>query len=68
MDIVGIAKELAVACLSHQDVAKYLGPGSTSEEAAKKAGERLGAFYNAILKALEQEASSSTKEQKSWKY
>ena len=59
--MVEIAKELAVACLSHHDVAMYFKAGSFDKDKAKEAGERLGEFYNAILKALEQKASASTK-------
>ena len=52
-----IAKELAVACLSHANLAAYFGPGSTKEPDATDAGKRVGAFYNAIFKALQEESA-----------
>ena len=61
MTIEEIAKELAVACLSHRDVAASFGGGGAGKGGAAEAGEKVGAFYNAIWKALRQEPSASTK-------
>ncbi len=60
MDIREIAKELAVACLSHENVVAYLRPRGTEKNHAAEAGERVGEFYNAIWRALRQESSTLT--------
>jgi len=61
MEFKEIAKELAVACLGHPDVAVYFRCESADVRSAKVAGERLGEFYNAILKALLKDISASSK-------
>lgn len=61
MDNREIAKELAVACLGHEHVAAMFRPGSAQKADAAAAGEKVGEFYNAILKALLKEASASSK-------
>ena len=61
MDNKEIAKELAVACLSHDKFALLFEPQSTKKPDAAEAGERVGEFYNTILKALEEEQVKSAK-------
>ena len=60
MDIREIAKELAVACLSHRDVAVLVSPRSTDAAQAKDAGQRLGEFYNSIYETLLKQALASS--------
>jgi hypothetical protein len=54
-----IAKELAVACLGHDKFVAHFDPEGNKKPDARDAGERVGEFYNAILKALEEKASSA---------
>ena len=61
MDNREIAMELAVACLGHDKFALHFEPPSTKKTDATEAGEKVGEFYNAIWKALQQEASASAK-------
>jgi len=61
MDNREIAKELAVACLNHDDFATYFRPEGTEEAHAVAAGKSVGEFYNAIWKALQHESLASTK-------
>jgi hypothetical protein len=58
MDTRDIAKELAVACLSHAHFAATFRPVPTVEY--KDAGERVGEFYNGIRKALQRELPDSS--------
>ena len=51
MDTREIAKELAVACLSHAHFAATFRPVPTVKY--KNAGERVGEFYNGIWKTLQ---------------
>ena len=48
-----IAKELAIACLNHASFATWVRP-TTEGNSYATAGERIGEFYNAILKALQE--------------
>jgi hypothetical protein len=59
MDTREIAKELAVACLSHAHFAATFRPVPTVKY--KSAGERVGEFYNGIWKELQKELSDSSK-------
>ena len=52
-----IAEGLASACLSHEDFAMYLRASASSKDDARKAGEKVGEFFNAILQTLKVEAS-----------
>ncbi len=61
MDNREIAKELAVACLGHDVVAGMFRPASADKANSAAAGERVGEFYNAIWKTLEQESLASAK-------
>jgi len=61
MDNREIAEELAVACLGHEVVAGMFRPARADKAEAEAAGEKVGEFYNAILKALLKEASASSK-------
>jgi len=56
-----IAKELAIACLSQANVAAYFAPTGREKAHATAAGEKVGEFYNAIWKTLEQESQASAK-------
>jgi len=58
MDTREIAKELAIACLSHAHFAATFRPVPTVEY--KDAGERVGEFYNGIWKVLQKEFSDSS--------
>ena len=58
MDTREIAKELAIACLSHAHFAATFRPVPTVEY--KDAGERVGEFYNGIWKAIRKEISDSS--------
>jgi len=58
MDTREIAKELAIACLSHAHFAATFRPVPTVDY--KEAGERVGEFYNGIWKALRKEVSDSS--------
>jgi hypothetical protein len=58
MDTREIAKELAVACLSHAHFAATFRPLAAVKY--KDAGERVGQFYNGICKALQKEISDSS--------
>jgi len=60
MTIEEIAKELAVVCFSHDKFVAHFDPEGYKKPDAKDAGERVGEFYNAILKALEEKASSAS--------
>ena len=55
-EIREIAKELAAACLSKEGFAAYFRPAGKTKADAVTAGERVGEFYNAILKILEEQA------------
>jgi len=48
------AQQLAIACLSQESIAKCFVPGSAEKIDAVIAGERVGEFYRAILKTLEE--------------
>lgn len=61
MEINEIAKELAVACLSHRDVAALFVVKAASKPDAAAAGERLGEFYNTIYKTVLTAFSASSK-------
>ena len=61
MDNREIAKELAVACLSHETFSVYFRPQGTEKNHAVAAGEKVGEFCNAIWKTLLQETSGSSK-------
>ena len=61
MEFREIAKELAVACLSHEHFAGGLRSVGADKAHAAATGENVGEFYNAILKALLKEASASSK-------
>ena len=58
MDTREIAKELAIACLSHAHFAATFRPVPTVDY--KEAGERVGEFCNGIWKALRKEVSDSS--------
>jgi hypothetical protein len=58
MDIREIAKELAIACLSHAHFAATFRPVPTVDY--NEAGESVGEFYNGIWKALRKEISDSS--------
>jgi len=58
MDTREIAKELAIACLSHAHFAATFRPVPTVDY--RDAGERVGEFYNGIWKALKKEISDSS--------
>jgi hypothetical protein len=55
MDTREIPKELAIACLSHTHFAATFRPVPTVNY--KDTGERVGEFYNGILKAVQKEIS-----------
>jgi hypothetical protein len=59
MDNKEIAKELAVACLSHEKFAAFFQPHDIDK--AHAAGEKVGEFYNGIWKALQEEDLASSK-------
>jgi len=61
MDNREIAKELAVAFLSHENLVAAFRPKSTNKADATEAGERIGELYNAIWRALQQESLASAK-------
>ena len=61
MDNKEIAKELAVAFLSHENLAAHFRPQGAKKPDAVEAGEKVGEFYNAIWKALQQESLASAK-------
>jgi hypothetical protein len=52
MSIDEIAKELAVACLSHDKFAMHFEPQSHSKLDAQDAGVRVGAFYASLYKTV----------------
>ena len=58
MDTREIAKELAIACLSHAHFAATFRPVPTVDY--RDAGERVGEFYNGVWKALQKELSDSS--------
>ena len=58
-EIREIAEELATVCLSNEVFVSPFRPSGKTKADAVTAGERVGEFYNAILKALEQKASDS---------
>ncbi|MGD2064974.1 MAG: hypothetical protein PVI95_00790 [Dehalococcoidia bacterium] len=58
MDTREIAKELAIACLSHAHFAATFRPVPTVDY--KDAGESVGEFYNGIWKALQKQVSASS--------
>ena len=58
MDTREIAKELAIARLSHAHFAATFRPVPTVDY--KEARESVGEFYNGILKALRKEISDSS--------
>jgi hypothetical protein len=58
MDTREIAKELAIACLSHAHFTATFRPVPTVDY--KEAGESVGEFYNGIWKALRKEISDSS--------
>jgi hypothetical protein len=60
MNIDEIAKELAVACLSHDKFAAHFEAVGNKEADAKDAGERVGQFYNAIYRTLLQERTKES--------
>jgi predicted transcriptional regulator YdeE len=60
MGIDEIAKELAVACLSHDRFAAKLEPQNYEVADAKASGEKVGEFYNAIYRTLLQERTKES--------
>lgn len=61
MDNREIAKELAVAFLSHENLVANFRPQGPQKASAVEAGEKVGEFYNAILKALHQAMLAESK-------
>ena len=55
-EIREVAEELAAVCLSNEVFVAPFRPAGKTKADAVTAGERVGEFYNAILKILEEQS------------
>ena len=55
-EIREIAEELAAVCLSSETFVAYFRPAGKTKADVVTAGERVGEFYSAILKILEEQS------------
>ena len=53
----GTQVRLACVCLRHEDFTNYFKAAASTKDDARKAGEKVAEFFNAILQTLKVEAS-----------